>query len=440
MNVETTFDLKDKLVEDFFRLEEKRKSLNLNGQSAYWTKGIDALKKQQFPTTKNEDWKYTNLKPYIERDYSNYPSSALDKKINVSDYISSEEVYYITFVNGEWSEVNTKLPEGEGVVVSNLMFAIETEYKGVKNHFGKYLSLDDNIFSAINAASFTDGLFVEVADGVVLDKPIVCLYFSDRSQGNLTANYRNLFVVGENAQVKILEYNYSLNNANYVLNTFATEVCVGKSANVDYYKFQLDESKVSQVNQVEGKQGQSSVFTTNTFTLSGDLVRNEVNILLDGEHIESFLNGLYLTDGKMLVDNRSLMDHVQPNCMSDEFYKGIIGGQSRAVFNGKIMVHQEAQKTNAFQSNKNILDSDDATINTKPQLEIFADDVRCTHGATIGQIDKDALFYMQARGIGKDVARKLLLKSFAADVVERVQLDFAKDFLIDLIEKKLDQI
>ncbi len=440
MNVETAFDLKDKLVEDFFQLEEKRKALNLNGQNAYWTEGIEAFKKQEFPTTKNEDWKYTNLKPYLERTYSNYQSSSINTKIDITDFVGNDDVYYITFVNGEWSEMNTHLPKQDGVVVSNLLFAFETEYAGVKNYFGKYLSLEKNIFSALNTASFTDGLFVEVAKGVVLDKPIVCLYLTDSSQGNLTANYRNLFIVGENAQVKILEYNYTLNNANYVLNTFASEVFVDKYANVDYYKFQLDEAKVSQINQVEAQQEQNSVFTTNTFTLSGDLVRNEVNVLLNGEHIESFLNGLYLTDGKMLVDNRSLMDHAKPNCMSDEFYKGIIGGQSKAVFNGKIMVRQEAQKTNAFQSNKNILVSDNATINTKPQLEIFADDVRCTHGATTGQINEDALFYMQARGIGKDVARKLLLKSFAADVVERVQLDFAKEFLLDLIARKLEEI
>lgn len=443
MNIENKFDLKNKLVSDFQRFESQ-----LNGESklpihAVRTKAMNDFNGMKFPTKKNEEWKYTDPKLIINKEFNSYSSSLLNQEIDIEDCLPENIVaeHIMVFINGEWSQINSKgFENNDGWKVESFRKAITNKSATIDKHFSKYTNTADNVFSAINTAFANDGLFVEIEKNTVVDNPIVCVFLADPTQGNVGANPRNLIIVGENAQASIIELYLSVDGEGKSLTNVVTEVVADQNAQLDYYKIQHEADDAYNVNITQVKQEKNSNVSTNFFSFGGALVRNELNFLLNGEHIESYLNGLYMTNGTQHIDNRSLVDHAKPNCMSDEFYKGIMGGVSKAVFNGKIMVRPDAQKTNAFQSNKNILVSDTATINTKPQLEIFADDVRCTHGATTGQLNEEALFYMQARGISKEVAKKILLKSFAADVVERIKMESLKEPLIRLIEEKLAEM
>ena len=449
MNVETAFDLKDKLLEDFKKFDEQ-----LNGQSTSVFHGkrksaSEEFKLLSFPTKKHEEWKYTNIKAITEKNFdqntsdllSNSLSNSLNEKIDLAAYLPEGlDADVLVFINGEWSSSHSNVSHADGITVKSLAVAIAEDTDLINEHFGKYAKYNDNTFAAMNSSFAKDGLFLHVAKSQAIAKPILCLYLNDTSKGNQLSINRNLILVDENAQVQIIEGHYNLNDDNFSLTNNLTEVLVGKNAKIDHYKLQLENDKAYQYNFCQFVQQQSSTVHTNTVTLSGELVRNDLHFLLEGEHCDSFLNGIYLSDGTQLFDNHSLVDHAVPNCMSDEFYKGIMGGSSKGVFNGKILVREDAQKTNAFQSNKNVLVSDNASINTKPQLEIFADDVRCTHGATTGQMDDEALFYMQARGIGKETARKILLRSFIGEVMERMNSKPIVDYVNELIEAKIETL
>ncbi len=435
MNIETSFDLKDTLAVDFDLLE---KGVENDELAVIRKQAINAFNKTGFPTTKNEEWKFTNVQPIVQQNYGKYSSALLHQKIDVSSYLKEDEKEnVIVFINGQFSEINSDFLTKGGVLVDSFANILANHPDKIKAHFAQHAAVENYPFVALNTALTQDGFYIETAKSTVLENPFVILHLTDTSEGNLLCHPRNLIVAGQNSEVRVIQKFYSLDDKNVAFTNSVTEIIAGKDAKVDNYILQNENEKAVQINFTQVHQEKQSVVHNNTFTFGGGFTRNDLQFMLNDQHIESFLNGLYMTDGKQLVDNHSLVDHALPNCMSDEMYKGIMGGNSKGVFNGKIMVRPDAQQTNAFQSNRNVLTSDNARINTKPQLEIFADDVRCTHGATTGQLNEEALFYMQARGIGKDTARKILLRGFAGEVVERLQYEPIKEHLHELIEKKL---
>ena len=440
MSIDTLFNLKDKFITDFDLLNNGAKDETQKHWNDIRTNALNAFKHLSFPTKRDEEWKYTSVKEITDKDFSVIQSELLDQHLDLSAYmIEGVEPIILTFVNGQFSAKNSTPLDGQsGIHVGSLATAMDENNPVVKQYFSNIASYKENAFTALNTAYCVGGTFVHLPDNAVLETPVLIVNLSDAAFENQVTHQRNLFVVGKNTQAKIVEVFHSKNATAFSLTNSLTEIYAAQDALLDYYKLQQEDSEKNfHINSTKIQQEKGSNVSTNTFSFGGKLIRNQLDYLHLGEHIDSFLNGVYLTSDNQLVDNHSLVDHAQPNCMSDEFYKGIIGGKSKAVFNGKIMVREDAQKTNAFQNNRNVLVSDFANVYTKPQLEIFADDVKCSHGATIGQLDKEAMFYMQARGIGKEKARKMLLKSFAAEVVERLQFKPMKTHLNNLIEEKI---
>jgi Fe-S cluster assembly protein SufD len=321
-----------------------------------------------------------------------------------------------------------------GVRVGSLADAIEQSPGLVETHLGRYAGFREQAFVALNTALFRDGAFIYVPRGKVVESPIHIVYLATQDERPIASHVRNLYVVDENAHATIVE-SYA-GAGRYFTNT-VTEIVVGVNANLDHYKVQQESESAYHVATQQLEQAGPSVFTSHSISFGGALVRNDINGRLGGEHIESTINGLYVVNGRQHVDNHTAIDHAMPNCNSHELYKGIMDGSSTGVFNGKIFVRQDAQKTDAKQTNQNLLLSRDAVIDTKPQLEIFADDVRCTHGATVGQLDSDALFYLRSRGIGEAEARSMLVYAFARDVLDRIKIEPLRLGLEETLLKKL---
>jgi len=325
----------------------------------------------------------------------------------------------------------------EGLTICSLVDAEKRNSPVFEKHYAQYADVKADPFIALNTAMTKDGVFIHVTKNVIIEKPIHIIHISTASE-NTIIHPRNLIIVDENSQAKIIESFETVDATAKIFSNALTEIVVDKHAIVDHYKIQ-DENEVGYlINTTQVIQQKQSVFSTHTFTLSGSLVRNNLTLVLDDEHIESHLNGLYLTTGNQVVDNHTVVDHRKPNCNSNELYKGIIEGKSTATFNGKIFVRKDAQKTNAFQSNKNILLSQAGTINTKPQLEIYADDVKCSHGSTIGKLDEEKIFYLRARGIGVINAKKLLMHAFASEVVNTIKIEALREYVEEKISKTFE--
>ena len=307
----------------------------------------------------------------------------------------------------------------------------------MKEHFGKYASIKTESFIALNTAFSYDGAFIHIPGNTVVEQPIHLLYVSDARNAASVAYPRNLVVAEKSSQVKIVESFHCMQSGNHNFTNSVTEIVVKENAIVEFNKIQNETAEAFHINHTEAYLAKNSTFNINTITLGGEIVRNNLHIVLNDENGTAHLYGLYLLNGNQLVDNHTLVDHAKPNCYSNELYKGIIDDKAHGVFNGKIFVRQDAQKTNAYQSNKNILLSNDASMHAKPQLEIFADDVKCSHGATTGQIDEEALFYLRSRGIGEQNARALLNTAFAADVINNITIEALKNNLITFLSSKL---
>jgi Fe-S cluster assembly protein SufD len=305
-------------------------------------------------------------------------------------------------------------------------------------YLARYARYQDHSFVALNTAFIEDGAFVSIPSGKIVEEPIH-LFFVSTAAGEATVSHpRNLILVGNDSQVTIVESYVGLNHGVTWTNA-VTEIVVGESAVVEHYKLQWEREEAFHTATLQVHESRSSNFTSHSVALGGSLVRNEVNVALDGEGGECTLNGLYLATGRQHVDNHTRIDHVKPHCTSRELYKGVLEGKARGVFNGKIYVHKAAQKTDARQTNKNLLLSADASVDTKPQLEIYNNDVKCTHGSTIGQLDEDALFYLRARGIGLETARSLLTYGFISDIVGRIKLASIRDQLESFVTTRLEQ-
>jgi Fe-S cluster assembly protein SufD len=406
---------------------------------------IEVLAEQGLPSSKQEEWKYTNLSPLFKTPFQlaaknngNVPKAAEIVARRLIDDVSAR----IVFVNGQYApDLSSDLSSGEsqGFVLSTFASSTSANDKIINEHLGIYSTSSTNSLVALNSAFLNDGLMIQVGRGKIVEKPIVVQFIVTPDAENVMCFPRVLLVAEENSQCTVVEHYFGTGSNRYCTNA-VTEVNVAQSAIVDHYRIQEEGAESLHVSSIDVKQASKSTFSTHSFSFGGKMVRNDVNPTVDGEGCETVMNGLNVIDGEQHVDNHTVLDHAKPNCESHEWYKGIYAGSSRGVFNGTIIVRPHAQKTNAIQSNQSLLLSGDAESNAKPQLKIWADDVKCTHGATIGQLDDDALFYLRSRGVGLQDARAMLVKAFAHDVVDGVKNDSLKTTLEEIIESRLKEI
>lgn len=401
---------------------------------------IGAFREMGMPGPKNEEYKYTDLKKALQKNFdfkSASPEANISSETVKQCLLPNLEANILVFVNGEFSsELSTIISPEDQLSIKDFQVAAEEDKDVLNNYFAKYADYNKDAFIALNTAFAEHGSFIRISDNKIVEKPIALYFFNDAQAGKCYNQPRNLFIAGKNSQATFLEV-FNTAGTHDSFTNIVTEIAVEENAHIEYYKIQNNKENAFHVGTTQVWQARSSQFSAYTFTLNGAMIRNNLNIASDGEGCESHMFGLYLLHGNTHVDNHTEIDHIKPNSFSNELYKGIMEDQSRGVFNGKVYVRQAAQKTNAFQSNKNILLSDKATINSKPQLEIWADDVKCSHGCTTGQLDEEALFYMQTRGVSRERARVLLLYAFAVEVLENIKLDPLKTYLEDLISERL---
>lgn len=402
------------------------------------TEAIKTFEQKGFPTKKEEAWKYTSLNSILKNDFSVFPKQ--DNAINFPDvkkyFLHEIDTYKVVFIDGVFSSFMSSTTH-DGLDVCLMSSALtKPKYKEIiDTYFNKIANREESL-TALNTAFASEGAYINIPRNKVADKPIEIMYLSTGNEAALMVQPRNLIIVGENAQVQIIERHQSL-NSNPVLTNAVTEIFVQERAMVDYYKIQNDVQSANLIDNTYIAQKGHSSASVHTFSFGGNITRNNLNFYHQGERIESTLKGITIIGEKQLVDHYTLVQHAEPNCESHQNYKGIFDGNATGVFNGKIYVEKEAQKTDAFQQNNNILLSDKATINAKPQLEIFADDVKCSHGCTIGQLDERAMFYMQSRGIPKKEAKALLMYAFSNEVIESIKIPELKNRITKIIATKL---
>lgn len=430
-------DLKEKLVSSFMAFEEKiDTSSELHDVR---TNAIKNFENKGFPSKKEEAWKYTSLNAILKNDFSVFPKK--ENTVEFSDvkkyFLHEVDTYKVVFIDGKFSSFLSATTH-EGIDVCLMSSALtKPKYKLVIDEYFNKIASKDETLTSLNTAFAQEGAYINIPKNKIADKPIEIIYFSTGIEDALMVQPRNLVIVGENAHVQIIERHQSL-NSNPVLTNSVTEIFAQKRAIVDYYKIQNDNLTANLIDNTYISQKQESHASVHTFSFGGNLTRNNLNFYHFGEHIDSTLKGITIIGEKQHVDHYTLVQHSTPNCESHQNYKTIIGDNATGVFNGKIFVEKEAQKTNAFQQNNNILVSEKATINAKPQLEIFADDVKCSHGCTIGQLDESAMFYMQQRGIPKKEARALLMFAFCNEAIESIKIPELKHRITKIIASKLE--
>lgn len=392
---------------------------------------IERFTELGFPTTRDEEWKYTNVQPITSTDFQPASATAALPE-DVTSLIGSTEIRLV-FVDGHFvPELSTTEALPPKVTVTNLAAALTAQPTLVQGHLAQYARFTDQPFVALNTAMMQDGAFIHIARGAVVEEPIYLLYLT--TDGNSVSQLRNLYIAEENSQGTVVEV-YA--GTGVYFNNVVTEIAVAENAIFDHYKAQQESKTAYHIATQQLEQARNSVFSSHNISLGAALCRNDINARLGGEGIECTVNGLYAVNGRQHVDTHTAIDHAMPHCNSHELYKGVMDGRATGVFNGKIFVREDAQKTDAKQTNQNLLLSPDAAINTKPQLEIYADDVRCTHGATIGQLDANALFYLRARGIGQEEARNILIHAFAVDLLDRIQVEPLRERLTEALEEQL---
>ncbi|MFP9116837.1 Fe-S cluster assembly protein SufD [Flavobacterium sp. RNTU_13] len=429
-------DLKEKLLSSFMAFEERvdvTSSLH-----DIRTEAIKNFEAKGFPTKKEEAWKYTSLNAVLKHDFTVFPKSeaALDYGDVKKYFLHQIDTYKLVFIDGAFSSFLSSTTH-DGIDVCLMSSALnKPKYKEVIDSYFNKIASKDETLTSLNTAFASEGAFINIPKNKIADKPIEIMYLSTGSEAALMVQPRNLVIVGENAQVQIIERHQSL-NSNPVLTNSVTEIFAQEYANVDYYKIQNDEQSANLVDNTYIAQKRNSNASVHTFSFGGNITRNNLNFYHQGERIESTLKGITIIGGKQHVDHYTLVHHAEPNCESHQNYKGIFDGNATGVFNGKIYVEREAQKTDAFQQNNNILISEKATINAKPQLEIFADDVKCSHGCTIGQLDDDALFYLRSRGIPVKEAKALLMYAFSNEAIDSIRIPELKQRITKLIATKL---
>jgi Fe-S cluster assembly protein SufD len=386
-----------------------------------------------FPTTRDEDWRYTNVAPLARASFRPVPVGAPARiPADLSAWtLGEEECCQLVFVNGRISERLSSLKAlPQGVRFMNLAEALESERELVEPHLARQASFGKHAFTALNTAFFSEGAFIGVPPRTAVKSLVHVLFISTSGPERWVTHPRTLLLAGAGSEITLVE-SYAGNDGTGFTNA-VTEIVAGAGTVVNHYRLQRESDEQSHVSTVAILQEKDSSVASHSVSLGGGLVRNDVRAILDGEGASCILNGLYVTRGRQHVDNHTTIDHAKPHCTSRELYKGILDDRSTGVFNGRVIVRPDAQKTSAMQTNRNLLLSEEALVNTKPQLEIYADDVKCTHGATIGQLEDDTLFYLRSRGIGEDAARTMLTHAFASELIRAIlitpvqcQLDLA---------------
>ena len=429
-------ELKEKLLDSHLAFEEESE-VNETIQS-HRSKALRIFEKKGFPTKKVEAWKYTSLAPLVNKDYALFPRN--DSGIELKDvkpyFLYEIDTYKVVFIDGVYSPFLSDTTH-DGLDVCLLSAALsKKKYKSTIDKYFNKAAVKDESLTSLNTAFAKEGAYIYIPKSKVSEKPIEIIHFSSGEQNSLWLQPRNLIVVEENAQVQIIERHQSLRKHDIVTNV-VTEIFAHKDSFVDYYKIQNDLNSASLIDNTYIVQEKNSHVSVHTFSFGGKLIRNNLNYFHKGQNIMSTLKGLTILKSKQHVDHNTLVSHSKPNCESHQDYKGIYSEQSKGVFNGKIYVDKIAQKTNAFQQSNNILIDDKATINSKPQLEIFADDVKCSHGCTIGQLDEETLFYLRSRGIPRKEAKALLTYAFANNILQSVKINVLKKRINGQIAKKL---
>ena len=403
--------------------------------------GIANFTELGFPTLRDEDWRFTNVAPIADLPFKPARVSSVN---GAESRVLGEATFAklpgcrLVFVNGFFSPKLSRLqPLPGGVVVESLSAALTRDTAAVEKHLGKYARTADNAFAALNQAFFADGAFISIPAGVEIAEPIQLVYLSSVKEHGETIQPRNLIIAGANSKATIVESYLSAGHAAYFTNA-VTEMVVGDNAVIEHVKLQDETAHAYHMATIAGEFGRTCNVNVHSFALGAKLSRNNIRAKLAGEGLECILNGLYLTRDEQIADHHMIVEHAQPHCASHEYFNGILDDKSKGVFHGRIYVHPIAQKTDAKQTNKNLLLSDDATADTKPQLEIYADDVKCTHGATIGQLNDESIFYLRARGIPEAVARRMLIHAFAGEIVERIKCVPVREELDKLVWDRLE--
>ncbi len=397
--------------------------------------GFEAFASLGFPTKKIEEWRHTNVDAIAKSDFTP-PERAID--IAVPDalvetaLLGGFEAHRLVFVNGRFSaELSDASALPSGVRLVNLASAIDGDDPFVAEALGRLVDLRTAPFPALNAAFMTDGALLAIDAGVTISRPIHIVFLAS-GDGAAAIFPRNLIVAGEGASATIVE-SYEGVGDGYFTNA-VSEISIGAGANVDHYRLQRESLGAFHTSLTQVAQGEGSVYANHSLSLGGRLVRNDINAMMGGDRVETYLNGLFVADGARHVDHHTQVDHAHPNGHSNEKYKGVLGGRATGVFRGRIHVHPDAQKTDAYQNNKNLLLTRDATVHTKPQLEIYADDVKCSHGATVGQLDEEAIFYLRSRGVGRNDARMILVRAFAGEILANIKVAALRERLEESME------
>ena len=432
MTSQQDIPLYEEVVSGFDHLSDKMSGNESSGLRRVRRQAFEKFRESGFPSIKSEDWKYTNINRFLKEEYAiGAPAVAAPSDLVGTAVIPDLDCHTIVLVNGVWEKGagHAALPVG----LELLPVAEAIKDASLSGLFERAEAGRDRYFAALNTALFSDGLFIRVKAGALLEKPIHIIHAFTAGH-NLMVQPRHVWVIGERSELNIIESVVSaVGDARIWINSL-TEVYLHGDAKLSHTLIQNASAGARIVNHTTVRQKKQSLYNNYTFTLPGaDLVRNDLQARLEEDHTETHLYGLYLAAGQQLIDNHTLVDHQQPSCFSNELYKGVLLEQSTGVFNGKVFVHQDAQKTNAFQQNNNLVIGKRATIDSKPELEIYADDVKCSHGTTVGQFSEDALFYLRARGIGEAAARALLINAFAFDVTEKIKWNAVETHINRLI-------
>jgi len=404
--------------------------------------GLARFSENGFPTLRDEDWKYTNIKAIAELPFkpvtelpASLPTAADLEKFH---FLKASQTLLV-FVDGQFAPTLSKLPPAQkGVLITTIKEALTKMPELIEQKLSKLSTVDANGFTGLNTAYFEDGVFIHVAASQTVEQPVHALFISSGKEAGATASTRNFIVAENSSHVTYLENYVSLGEA-ATLSNAVSEFFVGDNAHVEHLKFQEQDTNSFHIAGLYSEIGRAARVWSHSIALGAALSRNNIRTRLNGPGLQAVLNGLYLTHGKQLADHHMFVEHAAPNCDSHEYFNGILDDESRGVFHGRIFVHRVAQKTDAKQTNKNLLLSDNARANTKPQLEIYADDVKCTHGATVGQMDDKAIFYLRARGLPLEVARRMLMHAFAGEIIERVQHQTIREELDAIVWDRLEE-
>lgn len=410
---------------------------NLDWLTASREAALVAFTEQGFPTTRIEDWKYTDVRPIEKREFTlAHETSHAIGAHTLNKYLFKDMAcHLLVFVDGRYSESLSSLSQlPPALSIKDIASALHDN--STQSYLGKIADPEKNGFAAMNLAFMNDGTVINIADGGNIEWPIHLMFLSSGSKEEITSQTRILIVAGNNSHAKIIENYRALGDSVY-FNNITTEVKLGQNARLEHYKIQQESTKAFHVATLQVEQGRDSTFNSCSVSLGAQLARNDIHACMSDEGATCHLHGLYVTGGRQHTDFHTRIDHAKPRCNSHEFYKGILDGHSRAVFNGRVYIYPDAQKSAAEQQNKNLLLSENAEVDTKPQLEIYADDVTASHGATVGQLDENMMFYLRSRGIDHNTARALLVYGFAHDIVERITLDSLQKYLESVLMSRI---